>query len=214
MPLDTPFAQELCDLLHAELGLVCSFMDADGHIVASSERQRLGSIHPIAQRIARGEMDEYRVSAEEARQSTTVREGINMGIDLAGRRLACFAIAGPLDVVRPLARIVCFCVTSLLQTRQEEPPALAPQSPGTRHQHRPDRAAQPCQPERRIQPGPAARSRQPHRPGHHPVRPTAAARGVEPALPRADWLAHGCRLPGPAHDGLAAQLRAAHRPGH
>ena len=131
MQLDTPFAQELCDLLHAELGLVCSFMDADGHIVASSERQRLGSIHPIAQRIARGEMDEYRVSAEEARQSTTVREGINMGIDLAGRRLACFAIAGPLDVVRPLARIVCFCVTSLLQIRQEEPPALAPQPPGT-----------------------------------------------------------------------------------
>ena len=40
MPLDTPFAQELCDLLHAELGLVCSFMDADGRIVASSERQR------------------------------------------------------------------------------------------------------------------------------------------------------------------------------
>jgi diguanylate cyclase (GGDEF)-like protein/PAS domain S-box-containing protein len=127
MPLDTPFAQELCDLLHAELGLVCSFMDAQGRIVASSERQRLGSIHPIAQRIARGEMDEYRVTAEEARQSATVREGINMGIDLAGQRLACFAIAGPLGVVQPLARIVRFCVTSLLQIRQEEPTALAPQ---------------------------------------------------------------------------------------
>src|SRR5574343_265756 len=112
MPLDTPFAQELCDLLHAELGLVCSFMDAQGRIVASSERQRLDSIHPIAQRIARGEMDEYRVSAEEARQSATVREGINMGIDLAGPRLACFAIAGPRGVFQPLARSGRFGGTS------------------------------------------------------------------------------------------------------
>jgi len=130
MPLDIPFAQELCDMLHAELGLVCSFMDHDGRIVASSERQRLGGIHPVALRIMRGEMDEYRFSAEEARHSATEREGINMGIDLAGRRLACFAIAGPLDVVRPLARIVRFCVTSLLQIRREEAPAIAPDGTG------------------------------------------------------------------------------------
>lgn len=129
MRLDTPFAQELCDMLHAELGLVCSFMDLDGCIVASSERERLGGIHPIALRIMRGEMDEYRFSAEEAQHSATEREGINMGIDLAGRRLACFAIAGPLDVVQPLARIVRFCVTSLLQIRREETPAIAPDGP-------------------------------------------------------------------------------------
>ena len=129
MTLDTPFAQQLCAMLHAELGVVCSFMDSDGRIVASSEHARVGSIHPIAQRIMRGEMDEYHVTAQEAQQSATVREGINMAIDLAGQRLASFAIAGPLDMVRPLARIVRFCVTSLLQIRQEDVPAMAPQAP-------------------------------------------------------------------------------------
>ncbi len=125
-------------MLHAELGLICSFMGEGGRIVASSERKRIGHTHEMAQRILQGTLDEYSVTAHEAARSTTMREGINMGIDLGGGRVACFAIAGPLDVVRPLARFVRFCVVSLLQVRREvntpsvpappaiEPPAIEP----------------------------------------------------------------------------------------
>ena len=117
---DTRFGQDLCGILSSELRLVCSFMGDGGRIVASSVRDRVGTLHAIAERIMRGEIDEYAVSREEAAQSAIMREGINMGIDFEGKRLIVFAIAGPLEIVRPLARIVGFCVTSLLCLRHEE----------------------------------------------------------------------------------------------
>ena len=123
---DLSFSQELCDVLHAELGLVCSFMGEAGQIVASSERERIGQAHEIAQRIMQGALEEYSITPQEAARSTTMREGINMGIDLGGQRVACFAIAGPLDMVRPLARFVRFCVVSLLQVRPEVDTPSAP----------------------------------------------------------------------------------------
>jgi diguanylate cyclase (GGDEF)-like protein/PAS domain S-box-containing protein len=122
---DPLFGQQLCDVLAAELGFVCNFMDIDGRIIASSERGRIGSIHAIAARIMRGEIDEYGVSSEEAASSPTMREGVNMGIDVNGARLINFSIAGPLDVVRPLARVVRFCVASLLRVRKVETPLVS-----------------------------------------------------------------------------------------
>lgn len=117
---DVRFGQELCDVFAAELGLTCSFMAEQGRIVASSAQERVGSIHAIAARIMNGELDEYAVSAEEAAMSEKMREGVNLSIDFAGRRLINFGIAGPLASVRPLAKIVRFCITSLLRARQEE----------------------------------------------------------------------------------------------
>ncbi len=117
---DNRFGQELCDVFAAELGLTCSFMGEGGTIVASSARERIGTTHAIAARVMAGEMEEYAVTAEEAARSGTMREGVNMAIDFEGRRLINFGIAGPLGTVRPLARIVRFCLTSLLRTRQEE----------------------------------------------------------------------------------------------
>ncbi len=117
---DVKFGQTLCDLLSSELGLVCSFMGEGGRIIASSERERIGSPHPIAAKIMCGVMDEYGISRQEAAQSALLREGLIMAIDFGGQRLASFAIAGPLEVVRPLARLVRFSVTSLLRVRQHE----------------------------------------------------------------------------------------------
>ena len=117
---DIRFGQELCDVFAAELGLTCSFMGEGGRIVASSARERIGTDHAIAGRIMAGEMEEYAVTAQEAARSGTMREGVNMAIDFEGRRLINFGIAGPLATVRPLARIVRFCITALLRTRQEE----------------------------------------------------------------------------------------------
>lgn len=111
---DVRLGQQLCELLSGELGFTCNFMGEEGRIVASSEPERIGSIHPVAARIMLGEFDEYRITKEEAAGSKTMREGINMGIDANGTRLISFSIAGPLAVVAPLANLVRFCVTSLL----------------------------------------------------------------------------------------------------
>ena len=113
-------------MLFAELGLACSFMGAEGRIVASSERNRIGSIHAIAAQIMQGEFDEYGVSREEAAKSSVMREGFNMAIDCDGKRVICFAIAGPLQVVRPMVRLVRFSVTSMLRVCQEDGLLAAP----------------------------------------------------------------------------------------
>ena len=124
------FGQSLCDMLQAELALVCNFMDHEGRILASGDPARIGRIHPVAARIMRGEMDECSVSREEAASSGVVREGVLTAIDLDGQRLTCFTIAGPLPVVRPLAHVVRFCVTSLLQIVGGEASSLhAPLAP-------------------------------------------------------------------------------------
>lgn len=116
---DIHFGQALCDLLAAELGYVCSFMAGSGHIVASSERARIGQLHAKAARVLAGDFDESEVTQSEAQASGVMREGLNMAIDFGGHRLACFAIAGPLQAVKPIARIARFCVLSMLCARQE-----------------------------------------------------------------------------------------------
>ena len=126
---DTGFGQELCDLLAHELGFVCNFMNKDGRIIASSEIGRIGKIHPIAARIMQGEMDEYAVTAEEAARSGTMREGMNMGIDHDGKRVVCFSIAGPLSAVRPLAKVVSFCVASAYSVHRAREHALPTRTP-------------------------------------------------------------------------------------
>jgi diguanylate cyclase (GGDEF)-like protein/PAS domain S-box-containing protein len=121
------FGQDLCDLLSSELGLVCSFMGEEGRIIASSAHERIGNIHAGAARIMAGEMDEYGVTRVEADASAgMMREGFNMAIDLDGRRLVSFGIAGPLELVRPLAKIVRFSVISLLRVRLAETIAKQP----------------------------------------------------------------------------------------
>ena len=121
-------------MLASELGLVCSFMGDEGRIVASSMRERIGSTHAIAAQIMRGELAEYGVTRDEAAKSAVMREGINMGIDFDGKRTVCFAVAGPLEVVRPLARLVRFSVISMLRVRQEDSApteSAAPASPAS-----------------------------------------------------------------------------------
>ena len=121
---DILIGQQLCDTLSSELGYVCNFMGEQGRVLASSERLRIGSTHAMAARIMRGEIDEYGVTTAEATKSPTMPEGINMGIDIEGTRLISLSIDGPLDVVRPLARLIQFCVTSRLRIYQEEAPGI------------------------------------------------------------------------------------------
>ena len=94
-------------------------LTAQGRIVACSERARIGQLHAMAERVMAGEFDECEVTKAEALASGIMREGLNMAIDFGGHRLACFAIAGPLQTVLPLARIARFCVLSMLRAREE-----------------------------------------------------------------------------------------------
>lgn len=115
--LDLNFAQELCDLVSNDLGYGCSFMGNRGVIIVSSARQRIGQVHEGAARVMRGELNEILVSEEDAARSKGMREGVSVGIDFNGKRVVCCGIAGPLDKVEPLARVLSLFLRSMIQLR-------------------------------------------------------------------------------------------------
>jgi|GEM_PF-1825250 len=123
--IDPVFTQQLCDLVSTELGYVCSFMGNGGIIIASSARERIGNHHAIAARIMAGEIDQKGVSAEEASRTEGVREGLNIGIDFGGNRVASFAIAGPLDKVTPVAQVMCKFVALVMRSQSADRTRLA-----------------------------------------------------------------------------------------
>jgi methyl-accepting chemotaxis protein len=103
---DVEFAQELCGVIEKDLGYGCAFMGEGGVIVASSARQRIGGVHEGAARIMRHEIDEYGVTeAEAAASNGKMREGVSVGIDFDGERVASCGIAGPLDRSRHWPRL-------------------------------------------------------------------------------------------------------------
>lgn len=118
---DPAFGQELCDVFTEAIGYKCIFVEKGGLIVASSDRERIGTIHAAAAAIMESICSEYAVTAEEAKASGgLMREGLSVAIDFDGMRVISFGISGDLDAVTPLARIAGFCVRSILQARQVE----------------------------------------------------------------------------------------------
>jgi methyl-accepting chemotaxis protein len=117
---DANFGQGLCEILAHELGFICSFMGAEGRIVASSVKERVGSIHAGASRVMAGEIDSISVTAEEAARSEAMLEGYNSAIDIHGQRVINLGIAGPLEKVTSVARVVCYCVQSMLEAQEAE----------------------------------------------------------------------------------------------
>ncbi len=117
---DAKFGQGLCEILSKELGFICSFMGAEGRIVASSVPERVGSIHAGAARVMAGEVDSISVTAEEAAASEAMLEGYNSAIDILGQRVINLGIAGPLEQVTSVARVVGYCVQSMLHAQEVE----------------------------------------------------------------------------------------------
>jgi sugar diacid utilization regulator len=87
--------------------------DRQGTIRAAVVKSRIGGTHSGAQKILRGEVDEYFVTAEEeAASGSRVKEGCNSYVSFEGERVATFGIAGKLEVARPLARVAARVLTS------------------------------------------------------------------------------------------------------
>jgi PAS domain S-box-containing protein len=120
MELSPKFAQEVCDLIAPEIEAVVSIMAAGGKIIASSDRVRIGAVHDIAADIMAGKYNERAVSADEAAQSTGMREGYNIAFEHGGRRIGSLGIAAPPDLARRYARVTRHWVMSHMKAQQAE----------------------------------------------------------------------------------------------
>ena len=123
---DLAFAQELCDLVAHDLGYGCSFMGEGGVIMASNVRKRIGAFHDGAASIMRRELDVFEVTKEQAANSGgKMREGVSVGIDFDGRRVASCGLAGPLEMVTPLAQTLSLFIRVLMKRDQDDKVRIA-----------------------------------------------------------------------------------------
>jgi len=109
-------AQQLVEFISGETGYNMIVCDTDGVIIGDKARQRLGVRHDGAARIMRGEFDSIAISKEEAARSDgKMREGYNVVIKVDGERIGTFGIGGPLETVKPIAKIAAAVIAARLQ---------------------------------------------------------------------------------------------------
>lgn len=119
--IDLSHTQQICDLVAEKMGFDCSFMGQRGVILASNLRERIGTVHAAAARVMGGEVDQFEVTADMAAASNgSMREGINMPVNIDGKRIGSYGLAGPLDAVRPFAYIITSLVGSVIALRIQD----------------------------------------------------------------------------------------------
>ena len=113
--IQIPFLQEMCDQFHAEFGYQMIFVAERGEIVAAVLRERIGTVHAIGAEIMSGMRDEGIVTEADAAQSAFMKEGVSVGIDVDGNRVAVVGITGPVEKVHPLARLAGMWVIAMVR---------------------------------------------------------------------------------------------------
>ncbi len=112
--IPTALAQGVADAAMADIGYNVNIFDARGVTIASGKPERLGLVHEGALRaLATGEP--FEVTADEGAQKT----GINVPFSVDGEVVGVVGITGPLDEVRPLARLARTSVSLLVQQNLE-----------------------------------------------------------------------------------------------
>ena len=106
-------AQPIVDAMMRDVPYGINVMDADGKIVASGTRARIGSTHQGAiHALTTGE------TVEIERHSRNEKRGLNMPIIFDKDRVGVVGITGDPDEVRPFAKLVCTSVTLLIRQHQ------------------------------------------------------------------------------------------------
>ena len=106
-------AQQLVEFVSGETGYNMIVCDTNGVIIGDKARERFGVRHEGAARIMRGEFDSIAITREEAERSNgKMREGYNIVIKVDGERIGTFGIGGPLETVKPIAKIAAAVIAA------------------------------------------------------------------------------------------------------
>jgi methyl-accepting chemotaxis protein len=109
-------AQQLVEFVSGETGYNMIVCDTEGVIIGDKSRERFGVRHEGAARIMRGELDSIAITREEAERSGgKMREGYNLVIKVGDERIGTFGIGGPLEVVKPIAKIAAAVIAARIQ---------------------------------------------------------------------------------------------------
>lgn len=99
-------ADELAKFAYENTGYHTIICGQGGLILGDSAGTRKGMTHNGAKRILAHEVDEVFVTAEDVARNPSIKEGQNYPIAVDGIRVGTFGIAGKLEYVRPIAKVV------------------------------------------------------------------------------------------------------------
>jgi len=109
-------AQELVEFVSRETGYNMIVCNTDGVIIGDNRRERLGVRHEGATRIMSGEVDNFTVTRDdEIRSGQKMREGYNIVIKVDNERIGTFGIGGPVEIVKPIAKISAAVIAARIQ---------------------------------------------------------------------------------------------------
>lgn len=115
--ITTEMAGSLSRFIFQNTGYHIIVCNQDAMIVGDSDGgKRIGTKHDGSQKILSGHLNEYVVTTADVIKNPTLKEGQNYPIEVDGQRVGTFAIAGQLDYVRPIAKVV----VALLSTRLKQ----------------------------------------------------------------------------------------------
>lgn len=119
MKLSNAIAQKIVEFIFGQSGYHVIVCDDSGTIIADSAQTRVELAHKGSRAILTTDQDFAIVTAEDAASSEgKLKEGYNLAIKADGVKIGTFGIAGPLDIVRPVAHIAAGMVVTML--RDEE----------------------------------------------------------------------------------------------
>lgn len=121
MLLSRETGAQIAQEIKACVGCDVNLMDPSGCIVASTNPNRVGQLHPIAQEIVRSNLEEIEV----LRQDDNMLEGINLPIHLHGVCEGVIGITGNPAQVRPYGRLAKKMTEILLQSLEQRRQQLA-----------------------------------------------------------------------------------------
>lgn len=119
MKLNKEIAQRIVSFIYENSTYHGIVSDPTGTIIADSAGKRVGVLHKGHQRILTTNIGEIEVTKEdEIASGGNQKEGFNIGIVAQGEKIGCFGLAGPIDVVKPIARVAAGMVSTMV--RDEE----------------------------------------------------------------------------------------------
>lgn len=103
---DVRLAQDLVDHIATELNQNVNITNHTGTIIASCDRQRIGTVHEIAAcKIKQGEYREFAVTEEDAQRYQGVRSGVNVPVIYDGQCYGFIGVTGEPNKAKPYARL-------------------------------------------------------------------------------------------------------------
>jgi uncharacterized protein YoxC len=111
-------ADSVVNILHEATGRNVNIMGENGEIIATMQKNRLGSIHEGGRKVMSGEVDYVSITSEMAATMQGVLAGYMGPIEMQGKRIGCIGITGQPEEVKPLQKLAAMIVTEELRKEQ------------------------------------------------------------------------------------------------